>query len=984
MAKISLREYNREIEGLIEGGQLDEAVAHCQHILKSFSMHLGTYQLLGKAFLEAHRYTDAADIFQRILNATPDDFIAHVGMSIIRDDEGKLDEAIWHMERAFEVQPSNPAIQGELRRLYGRRDGTEPTKIRLSRDALANMYAQGELFNQAIAEIKAVLAEDPDRPDLQVMLARAYFRIGQKVEAAEIAAHLLKKYPYCLDALRILVEVLPGSTRAENTQVYRQRLRLLDPYSSFVTGSVFVSDQVADSAVTLERLEYLIEKQPTTPQPTWASSLGVKLDNEKREDAQPAWLSEKSTNESTENSKPLPEGETSQGGEEIPDFLRSAGWGESDGVGTDSGTGDSLPDDGIAKAEIPEWLKSQIPAGLSAEEKPVTELPANANADFPDWLTSIGTQAVSSIPSSESPGNLPVDKVASDSGSFFTAEQESSENHVREDASIPSVDNVDKESKSWLGDFTGESSNEPEEQIPATQGQPEALPDWLTMTAEETSSQNLQVPSQEPLPTNPIDSSKPEAPLANEEESITAISGDAGDGAMAAPSIQTGVSPESPEEGKGAMPLNIEDDTMAWLEGLAVKQGAKPEELLTKPEDRSEEIPDWLKQSKDEKSSIHAGEEDREILSSVSGVEEPPETIDKGKIGTVPLPSLDDSLQVRPDVPTKELNSSFPEESPTGFTNINNADNQWLEEPVIGKSETTGEAYLQTGQVLEKLPEWLQGESQPSELVPEGQSGTNIPVPQVSEVEQTTSAGEDVTITSWLKNLEDSGAEKDSVGEINHPDSQPPSAVDIPDWLKDIEKQPAKDEESKSEEPTGPRLDLPEWLTEPSVAVPEQTVPQSESGVSENRGWTQEDVEPVERPEPTYPSEWMPAENRDIPTEIATTESGVVDTKAPISPPGMKEAGILSSIPSQDKDANILADAQQFLASNYLEEAMKEYTKLIKKGRLLDEVIHDLREALYRFPVDIIVWQTLGDAYMRANRLQDALDAYTKAEELLR
>jgi cytochrome c-type biogenesis protein CcmH/NrfG len=63
---------------------------------------------------------------------------------------------------------------------------------------------------------------------------------------------------------------------------------------------------------------------------------------------------------------------------------------------------------------------------------------------------------------------------------------------------------------------------------------------------------------------------------------------------------------------------------------------------------------------------------------------------------------------------------------------------------------------------------------------------------------------------------------------------------------------------------------------------------------------------------------------------------------------------------------------------------MKEYGKIIKKGHLLDEVIHDLREAIYRYPVDVIVWQTLGDAYMRANRLQDALDAYTKAEELLR
>ena len=48
------------------------------------------------------------------------------------------------------------------------------------------------------------------------------------------------------------------------------------------------------------------------------------------------------------------------------------------------------------------------------------------------------------------------------------------------------------------------------------------------------------------------------------------------------------------------------------------------------------------------------------------------------------------------------------------------------------------------------------------------------------------------------------------------------------------------------------------------------------------------------------------------------------------------------------------------------------------------DVIRDLRDALYRYPVEVSIWQALGDAYMRANRLQDALDAYTKAEELLR
>src|SRR5512146_2021475 len=143
MAKVSLRIYNREIESLIDQARLDEAVAHCRHILQTFPKHLETYRLLGKAYLESKRYDEAVDVFSRVLMSVPDDFVSHVGMSIILDEQNKLDESIWHMERAFEAQPSNAAIQGELQRLFGRRDGVEPTKIRMTRGALAQMYVQG-------------------------------------------------------------------------------------------------------------------------------------------------------------------------------------------------------------------------------------------------------------------------------------------------------------------------------------------------------------------------------------------------------------------------------------------------------------------------------------------------------------------------------------------------------------------------------------------------------------------------------------------------------------------------------------------------------------------------------------------------------------------------------------------------------------------------------------------------------------------------
>ena len=192
MAKVSLRAYNREIEAMIDRGQLDEAIAHCQHILKTFPKHLETYRLLGKAYLEYKRYNEAVDIFSRVLAAEPNDFVSNVGMSIIRDEQNKMDDAIWHMERAFETQQSNPAIQGELQRLYGRRDGVRPPRIRMTRGALAHMYVQGELYPQAISEIKSVLKEDPGRSDMSVLLARAYFRSGQKNQAADEAAAVLR------------------------------------------------------------------------------------------------------------------------------------------------------------------------------------------------------------------------------------------------------------------------------------------------------------------------------------------------------------------------------------------------------------------------------------------------------------------------------------------------------------------------------------------------------------------------------------------------------------------------------------------------------------------------------------------------------------------------------------------------------------------------------------------------------------------------
>ena len=118
MTSILLHDYVEQVDKLIDDNRLVEAIEHCRHILHTYPRHIDTYRVMGKALLEKQEYDAATDLFLRILGADPSDFISHVGLSIIYREESQEDQALWHLERAYEVQPYNVAIQGELRKLY--------------------------------------------------------------------------------------------------------------------------------------------------------------------------------------------------------------------------------------------------------------------------------------------------------------------------------------------------------------------------------------------------------------------------------------------------------------------------------------------------------------------------------------------------------------------------------------------------------------------------------------------------------------------------------------------------------------------------------------------------------------------------------------------------------------------------------------------------------------------------------------------------
>ena len=1249
MAKVFLRAYNREIETMIDRGQLDEAIAHCHHILKTFPKHLETYRLLGKAYLEGKRYGDAVDVFSRVLASVPNDFVSHVGLSIIRDEENKLDDAIWHMERAFETQPSNSAIQSELQRLYGRRDGVSPPRIRMTRGALAHMYVQGELYPQAISEIKSVLKEDPGRSDMQALLARANFKSGAKNDAVDAALALLQRLPYALDANRVLMEVL-SADRNENAQAYRQRVVELDPYAAQVTGSVFQSNEVADAAVSLERLDW--NGRPVVSD--WRDSQAIGLESGRARDEQPDWMKTSTGTVTPPLSEPssafsfetpaTPSATPAQPADEIPDFLKSAGWGQSTGAFDESKSmfADEEPAaavEPLAQGDLPDWVKAMKPP------EPEAAAPAEEE-ELPDWINKIGTGALGAT-------TTPTDWMSEpeETQQTFPAPADDQPEWLKGFGESPESAQPAQDQPDWLKGFGSESDIAPQ---PAQTDAPDWLkglgtesasditpepaqtdtPDWLkglgsesetpvtqsdddwmkqlssTMEEPATVSKDFdflnelteepvaQVPQDVTQPASDLDDlgkseqeredsfawlenlaaqpgasedllTQPEEQLQDETEWFKQSEGMTSEPAAAQPAANVDELGKSEQE---------RDDSFAWLENLAAKQGAT-EGLLTKPEERMEQEPEWVRQAKGltsetpvSQTSVNAeelgkSEQERddsfawlENLAAKQGategllttpeerLQDEPEWVKqaKGLASTPPSAPVEEPPVAQPAANVEELGKSEQEQEDS-FAWLENLaakqgategllttpeerleeEPEWVkeaksaapEQPVSQPSETVDElgkseqerddsfAWLENlaakqgateglltkpEERMEQEPEWVRQAKELSTQQPVPPVPSEEPVMEQPAVTDDTAAwlkgladeekeAEPISTADqtaiwlkgleeeekkpepapaadetamWLKGLEEeekqpepvSSADETAIWFKNLEETETvatesaaePVEADMPAWMKDIEQ-----EEVPAEEPVVPVQEAEPVSTEAPAAAEESEVPSWLSDLEQEEkpiapvnaddlpAWLRDETgevvaEPV-KIEPTRPTDWKPSEPQqpeirfsppieeepkqpqiiysppleepvqpepEAPAPAVTFEEQREQPAAPPPPEQPKPTRKTPSRPTPPPSGTgmpvmpgidaTLGTARSELSRSNIPGALESYARLIKKGRFLDEVIHDLREALYRYPVEVSIWQSLGDAYMRANRLQDALDAYTKAEELLR
>jgi len=404
MSEVSLKEYRVRARELLDAGAHDQAIAICQHILRHYPRDVMTYQLLGEICLDKRDYSQAIDFFQRVLSADPENFIARVGLSICFDEGGSLEEAIWQLERAFELNPGSVEVRNELRRLYAQRDGAELPRIKLNAGALGRLYAKGEFFQLAVAEFRGLLEKDPQLVDVQVALAETLWRDGRRAEAAQLCMDVLEKLPNCLKANLILADIWMQGERAEEGKAALELARALDPAGTLAQELLGERSPLPPTEAMLPALDEAA-LAAISPEPTPAAAPVEEVPEEEVE-----WLRELEA-QPQEAAPPAEESE-------MPEWLRALRTGAAEAeAATIEEAGEEEKE---TEEAIPVWLEElrqeQPPAEeeeavpaveevaaeavgeKAAEEEaapagePVSVGEAGEEAEIPEWLSELGEE----------------------------------------------------------------------------------------------------------------------------------------------------------------------------------------------------------------------------------------------------------------------------------------------------------------------------------------------------------------------------------------------------------------------------------------------------------------------------------------------------------------------------------------------------------------------------------------------------------------
>ncbi len=449
-----------------------------------------------------------------------------------------------------------------------------------------------------------------------------------------------------------------------------------------------------------------------------------------------------------------------------------------------------------------------------------------------------------------------------------------------------------------------------------------------------------------------------------------------------------------------------QDDALAWLEGLAAKQGVSEEELITSPEERSEDLPEFAPEDQEEEI-----EEELETLS---------EDLRSGEFLAKEIEEAE--AEIEPDLPEWMQDTSPSSDFAEVDEEIETP--EWMQEESPEEEDELPdwveaiptEEELEEPEEGEELPEWLESLGEQEGLVevdhePEEKEVEELPswaMETDEEIEEVTELEETIESTKpedWIP--ETPPEELEEILETDEPvadlgpameaeedadeEAELESIFDPPTWVK-------RGEEPEDEEQ--------EWIP-PAVLEEMQKAAERKEEVDLN-SISLVDLERL--PGVGYRAAQAIINYRDEHgrfssiedlhqiSDLDETSIEIISSMVSVSAPQTIQDIPLHEETEEEKEifkvpqtgklvdeeyANIVR-ARELIDDNDYASAVDIYNQVLKKGYYLEKIITDFEKIIETTDDNFDIWQTLGDAYVRTDKLDEALNAYNEAERLLR
>jgi hypothetical protein len=396
------------------------------------------------------------------------------------------------------------------------------------------------------------------------------------------------------------------------------------------------------------------------------------------------------------------------------------------------------------------------------------------------------------------------------------------------------------------------------------------------------------------------------------------------------------------------------EDALRWLEGLAMQHGGKPEEMVTPAEERTTQPPAWVAAQQQQSSAPEPT---------------PPAAAETQAVPTAPEPQASD----QPDLTAMDPNDAL----------------RWLEGLAMQHGGKPEEMVTPAEERTTQPPAWVAAqqataiqsipETPPAQPEPVKPEAKQMPPPTVSapaapEVKAETpkpevspASGIDSSRLSRLsEKLAEAKRAKESEIEARFEAQRAEKEAAMRSVEEKMEDKKVQRETDRLR--TGPLGSRRPGTT--SLRDLMEVIHQETQGQAPPPPPARPVVKPQTQPLPPLAS-----------TEPTPAPTPPVPPKPPSPPKAARpRKGKAAKSPyATEPPEEVFSLGQRSIDEGNQAVAVEALDYLVTSGQLVNEVIAELENFTMNHPGASPLWRVLGDAYMKNNRLQKALDAYRQA-----